>query len=125
MKKIVAVTGDMVLASLMEQLPAPDYKIVLFHQIQSSLDHIYHSIPDLVLIDLQPGDRLYFHSDGLTEEVNAHDDEFGDERLLDAIASGQSLSLQDSVESLVQKVVTWRGEEHLKDDVSILAVSVG
>ena len=74
-------------------------------------------------IDLQRGDRLYFHSDGLTEEVNGQDEEFGNERLLSAIAEGQGPSLQDTVESLVQKVVAWRGEEHLKDDVSILAVS--
>ena len=75
-------------------------------------------------IDLQPGDRLYFHSDGLTEEINPKNEEFGNERLLTAIADGQALGLQDSVESLVQKVVAWRGEEHLQDDVSILAVSV-
>ena len=76
------------------------------------------------VIDLRHGDRLYLHSDGLNEEVNTQDEEFGDERLLSAIADGQALSLQDAVESLVQKVVGWRGEEHLKDDVSILAVSV-
>jgi sigma-B regulation protein RsbU (phosphoserine phosphatase) len=75
-------------------------------------------------IDLQPGDRLYLYSDGLTEEVNAHDEEFGNERLLSTIAEGQALGLQDSVESLLEKVVAWRGEKHLKDDVSILAVSV-
>jgi sigma-B regulation protein RsbU (phosphoserine phosphatase) len=76
------------------------------------------------VIDLQHGDRLYFYSDGLTEEVNAYDEAFGDERLLSAIADGQALGLQDAIESLVQKVVAWRGEEHLRDDVSILAVSV-
>ena len=42
------------------------------------------------VIDLQRGDRLYLHSDGLTEEVNAQDEEFGDERLLTAIADGQA-----------------------------------
>ena len=80
---------------------------------------------DESVIHLQPGDRLYLHSDGLTEEVNAQDEEFGDDRLLVAIADSQDLSLQDSVESLVQQVVAWRGEEHLRDDVSLLAVSVG
>jgi len=76
------------------------------------------------VIDLHSGDRLYLYSDGLTEEMNAHDEEFGSQRLLSAVADGQALGLQESVESLVQKVVAWRGEEHLKDDVSILAVSV-
>ena len=80
---------------------------------------------DESVIHLQPGDRLYLHSDGLTEEVNAQDEEFGDDRLLTAIADSQAVGLQDSIESLVQKVVAWRGEEHLRDDVSLLAVSVG
>ncbi len=79
---------------------------------------------DESVIDLQRGDRLYLHSDGLTEEVNAQDEEFGNQRLLSAIAAGRALGLQDTIESLVEKVVAWRGEEHLRDDVSILAVSV-
>jgi sigma-B regulation protein RsbU (phosphoserine phosphatase) len=76
------------------------------------------------VIQLESGDRLYLHSDGLTEEMNAQDEEFGDDRLLAAIADSQGISLQGSVESRVQQVVAWRGGEHLRDDVSLLAVSV-
>ena len=75
-------------------------------------------------IELQPGDRLYLHSDGLTEEFNARREMFGDERLLRTIADGQTLGLSASVESLIQKVIAWRGADHLTDDVSILAIAV-
>ncbi len=76
------------------------------------------------VIELQPGDRLFLHSDGLTEEFNDREEQFGDDRLLMAIADSRALGLNDAVESLVQKVIAWRGEDHLKDDVSILAIAV-
>jgi diguanylate cyclase (GGDEF)-like protein len=58
MKTIVVVTGDMVLAGLVERTLGPTFKIVLFHRVQSSLDHIYQAIPDLILVDLRPDDPL-------------------------------------------------------------------
>ncbi len=76
------------------------------------------------ILNLRPGDRLYLYSDGLTEEINADSEEFGDERLSDAIAVGRVLGLEASVELLVKKVIDWRGDDHLKDDVSILAVEI-
>ena len=76
------------------------------------------------LIELLPGDRLYIHSDGVTEEMDAAGEEFGDGRLLAAIADSRDTTLSESVDSVVRKVIAWRGNEHLKDDVSILAIEV-
>lgn len=77
---------------------------------------------DEMNLDLQPRDRLYLHSDGVTEEVNSAGQEFGDDGLLSVIAECGRAGLKDTVEAVVQKVIAWRGEDHLKDDVSVLAI---
>jgi hypothetical protein len=41
------------------------------------------------------------------------------------VGESGELPLQEAVESLIKKVVAWRGDEHLKDDVSILAIGAG
>lgn len=58
MQTIVHITGDQTLAGLVEKHLGGIHKLVLFSQIQSSLDYIYHSLPDLILIDLRPSDPL-------------------------------------------------------------------
>ena len=73
---------------------------------------------------LQPGDRLYLYSDGLVEEVNGEDEEFGAERVREAMVEGQSAGLSASIDGLMQSLWAWHGEEHLKDDVSIVAVGM-
>jgi len=76
------------------------------------------------VVELHPGQRLYVYSDGLEEEMNAAHEQFGQERLRAAMAAGRSMPLDQSVESLIQQVIAWRGDGHLKDDVSILAVEI-
>ena len=76
------------------------------------------------VVEVHSGERLYLYSDGLEEEMNPAKEAFGLERLQDAVRKSQALELEGSLNSLVAEVVKWRGDEHLKDDVSILAVEV-
>ncbi|MAT15057.1 MAG: hypothetical protein CMJ46_07280 [Planctomyces sp.] len=73
---------------------------------------------------LRPGDRLYLYSDGVPEAMNPAGDQFGNARLLEAIAHGRSEPLQKSVATLLEETVRWHGTGRPHDDLSILAVEV-
>jgi sigma-B regulation protein RsbU (phosphoserine phosphatase) len=72
-------------------------------------------------LTLAPGDRLYFYTDGVIEALDADEAEFGQPRLLDAIARARSRPLRTGLEAIAAEVRAWcRG--CLRDDVSLLAV---
>jgi len=73
-------------------------------------------------IQLQVGDRLYLYSDGLYEERHAESGEiFERERMTGVLADKRTDSLEQSITSLVDAVVEWRGDPHLSDDATIVA----
>ncbi len=74
------------------------------------------------VIQLKSGDRIYLYSDGVPEAMNAQNDQFSRERMLDVITACRSDSLQESVSSLLASVESWCGERGPIDDVSILAL---
>lgn len=76
-------------------------------------------------IQLQAGDRLYLHSDGLYEERHPESGElFERERMMEVLADKRTDSLGQSVTSLVDAVVKWRGDTHLSDDATIVACTI-
>jgi sigma-B regulation protein RsbU (phosphoserine phosphatase) len=76
------------------------------------------------MISLNPGDRIYLHSDGLSEERNAAGEMFGMQRVEASFSAQRSESLGDSLESIVTQVVAWHGSDHLSDDVAVLALEL-
>jgi phosphoserine phosphatase RsbU/P len=75
-------------------------------------------------VTLAPGDRIYLFTDGIPEAAAPSDEEFGFERLQEAIAAGRAASLQSSADALVDRVETWCGEAGVADDVSVLAIEL-
>jgi serine phosphatase RsbU (regulator of sigma subunit)/PAS domain-containing protein len=74
-------------------------------------------------LDLNPGDVLFFYTDGVTEARSA-DLMFFEDRLADALAGVAGRPAAEVVRA-VQELVTSFSSGELKDDVTILAVKVG
>jgi PAS domain S-box-containing protein len=72
-------------------------------------------------LTLEPGDRLYFYTDGAIEALDADELEFGHPRLLDTMARTRNLPLRMGLEAVAAEIRAWCGGR-LKDDVSLLAV---
>ena len=79
--------------------------------------------PGRVELELNPGDVLFFYTDGVTEARSA-DLSFFEDRLADALAAVAGQPASDIVRA-VQELVTSFSAGELKDDVTILAVRVG
>ena len=72
----------------------------------------------------EPGARLFFYSDGLTDVVNLYDEAFGRDRVREAIDESHDRPLQETLSYLLERVQAWSGDTRREDDVSLLAVEI-
>jgi sigma-B regulation protein RsbU (phosphoserine phosphatase) len=73
-------------------------------------------------VTLAPGDRLYIHSDGLTEAMSPSEEMFGTSRMLDLLRTARQKSLDDSLKMLSEAIVTWTNTSERRDDQTVLAI---
>jgi sigma-B regulation protein RsbU (phosphoserine phosphatase) len=71
-------------------------------------------------VPLSPGSRLLFYSDGITEAVNAEQNEYGSCRLVT-----HALSPDASALSIVDDVRAFSNSAGLNDDATVVLISVG
>ena len=71
---------------------------------------------------LAPGDWLIIFTDGLVEAENAHQDEYGETRLLGAIAAGAGSTPAEMLTRLMAEVDLFVGATPQHDDVTCLLV---
>jgi sigma-B regulation protein RsbU (phosphoserine phosphatase) len=77
------------------------------------------------VIQLQAGDRLYLHSDGLYEERHAETrEEFGRTRMQQELSAAASTPFVVSLDKLLQSVTEWHGDEALSDDVAVMGFAI-
>ena len=70
-------------------------------------------------LQLCPGDLFAIYTDGITEALNQRDEEFGEERLLDAMGRVRDRSPNEIVRSVFEEVRRFSGDQQ-HDDVTLI-----
>ena len=75
-------------------------------------------------LQLAPGDRLLFYTDGIVEAMNAKEEIFGFERLLDVVQRSKFMDADSLLKEVINKANTFAGKASQHDDLTVIAVSV-
>ena len=70
------------------------------------------------------GDVVLFYSDGITEAMNAHGEEFGEARLLSIVARTDGLNAVQTRDEIIAEVGAFLGETAPQDDMTLVVVRV-
>ena len=73
-------------------------------------------------LSLSAGDVLVLYTDGIIEAINAHEEEFGEERLRALVAQGAHLPAQELARHILQEVQSFTGEQELGDDATLVVL---
>ncbi|MCY4177507.1 MAG: SpoIIE family protein phosphatase [Endozoicomonadaceae bacterium] len=71
-------------------------------------------------ITLQTGEALFCYTDGLTENMNQQDEEFGEERLKQLLKKQAKATVHHLMDEIVDAAIHWKGDSRFVDDVSYL-----
>ncbi len=73
-------------------------------------------------VTLEPGQMLVLYTDGVTEAMNANDEEYGLDRMVDAVKRGRHLSARELIDSVHRDVIDWTEGRGAHDDVTFFVV---
>ena len=74
--------------------------------------------------DLEPGDAVVLYSDGITEAENAAQEQFGEDRLLQAVAASDGRSALETRDALLRRLDSFTAGTPAHDDVTLVVVRV-
>jgi sigma-B regulation protein RsbU (phosphoserine phosphatase) len=75
-------------------------------------------------VDMQPGDVLVAFTDGVTEALNASDEEFGEERLKDLLRRVVHLPVAEISSRITEELRHWISDAPQYDDLTFIVMKV-
>jgi serine phosphatase RsbU (regulator of sigma subunit) len=79
----------------------------------------------MVEMPLAEGDAVVFYSDGITEAMNSGLEQFGEQRLMEAVERTDHLDATGTRDSILNAVREFLGGVHPQDDMTIVVLRVG
>jgi sigma-B regulation protein RsbU (phosphoserine phosphatase) len=71
---------------------------------------------------IEPGQMFVLYTDGVTEAMNSAGDEYGPERLVDAVKRGRHLSARELIDFIHHDVIDWTEGRGAHDDVTFFII---
>ena len=81
-------------------------------------DIIYTEHP----FEMHPGDRLFVYTDGVPEATNSHTEQFGTDRMLDALNSNPDASPEELLQDVTKAIDDFVGESPRFDDTTMMCL---
>ena len=72
--------------------------------------------------EFSPGDRLYIFTDGIFEEFNSTEEEFGEDRLYSILLDNNHLPAESTIELTLRELDFFLAGTPKQDDITILAI---
>ena len=74
------------------------------------------------MVKINPGETLFFYTDGITEAFNKETEEFNESRLVNSLLNNNPQSVNDIVNNVITNVQTFSDGAEQSDDITCLAL---
>ena len=76
------------------------------------------------LVQLSPGDKIVFYTDGIVEAMNKKEEMYGFERLLDVVQASRPMDADSLLTEIISKVDAFAGGAEQHDDITVIVLGV-
>ncbi len=99
-----------------------DSKINLLKPTGKMLGVVNNATYQSNTMTFHPGDRLFIFTDGIFEEFNSRDQEFGEEKLYSILLENRKLSLEETIQDAINKLDTFLEGKEKQDDITMIGI---